>query len=210
MEIFLIRHGQTDGNRAWRHQHANTRLNDVGLAQVAKVLDAVAVIEPTHLVTSTNLRAVETARAIAESTGLIPETSPLFEELRRPTEIIGRRFIGLETFKYLTGWFYGASYGDGETYGQFIERLWASRQFLESYPKDARVVVVSHSVFINFFVEYRCRTKRMGLLQALWRFVRIMRHKNTGVTHLRFAPQEGKGKCTWNVLSHGRSAHLKP
>lgn len=209
MEVFLIRHGETDGNRAWRHQHANTRLNEVGKVQVAKVLDAITTIEPTHLVTSTNLRAVETARAIAESTGLIPETSPLFEELRRPVEIIGRRFVGLETLKYITGWFYGASYGDGETHAQFIQRLWAARQYLESFPKDARVVVVSHSVFINFFVEYRCREKRMALPTALWRFLRIMTHKNTGVTHLRFSTENGKEKCTWHLLSHGRSSHLK-
>lgn len=183
MDVLLIRHGQTDGNRARRHQHPNTKLNEIGKVQVEQLLSVVVDFAPTHLITSTNLRAVETARAIADATGLIPDTQVLFEELHRPTEIIGRRFVGLETLKYIIGWFYGASYGDGETYVQFIERLLAARQYLESFPKDARIVVVSHSVLINFFVAYRSREKRMPLPQAAWRFLRILTHKNTGVTH---------------------------
>lgn len=200
MEVLFIRHGETDGNRAWRHQHTDTRLNERGKAQVQQLLKKIEAFAPTHLVTSTNLRAVETAREIATATGHIPDTSALFEELRRPTMVVGRRFVSLETVRYIVGWFYGAKMGDGETYAEFMSRLEAARRYLEALPQDARVAVVSHSVFINMFIEHRCRPKRLSLPQAMWRFFHILRHKNTGLSLLRFhPPKEGARVCTWHV-----------
>jgi len=202
MEVFLIRHGQTDGNLAWRHQHANTRLNAAGKAQVEQLLTELEVMAPTHIVSSTNLRAVETTRAITEATGLIPDTSNLFEELRRPEHIIGRRFIGLETVRYILSWFYGAIFEDGESYSEFVDRLHAAQRYLEALPNDARVIVVSHSVFINMFVVHRCRKKPLSFPQAFWRFLRIMVHKNTGVTHLQYNAATTPGTCGWCLRSH--------
>lgn len=209
MDILLVRHGQTDGNRAWRHQHPNTRLNEVGKAQVEKLTAAVLEFAPTHLITSTNLRAVETARVLSEATGLTPATNNLFEELRRPSALMGHRFIGLTTLRYIVTWFYGKKHADGESYPEFIERLLSARAYLEALPPDARVVVVSHSVFINLFVEHRCRPKAIPLGRALFRFLRIMRHKNTGITHLRFA-SEGRGACAWTLHVEGNGIHLRP
>lgn len=208
MDILLIRHGQTDGNRAWRHQHPDTRLNEVGKEQVEKLTAAVLEFAPTHLITSTNLRAVETARVLAEATGLTPATSSLFEELRRPSALTGHRFIGLTTLRYLVTWFYGRKHADGESYPEFIERLLAAREYLETLPSDARVAVVSHSVFINLFVEHRCRPRAIPLARALLRFLRIMRHKNTGITHLRFTPEGHKG-CAWTLHAEGKGTHLR-
>jgi broad specificity phosphatase PhoE len=199
MEVLFIRHGETDGNVAWRHQHPDTRLNSVGKEQVEHVVARVRAFAPTHLITSTNLRAVETARVIAEATGLIPDTSALFEELRRPTFLIGRRFIGFTTAWYILTWFYGRSHADGESHANFVARLLAARTHLESLPPQARVVVVSHSVFINLFVEHRCRTKSLSLLRAIWRFLHILLHKNTGQTRLLYAPDAA---CAWHIV-HG-------
>jgi broad specificity phosphatase PhoE len=209
MEILLIRHGQTDGNRAWRHQHPDTRLNEAGKEQVARLQEAVLDFAPTHLVTSTNLRAVETARVLALATGLTPATSHLFEELRRPAVLTGQRFIGLTTLRYLVTWFYGRKHGDGESYPEFITRLLEARAYLESLPIDARVVVVSHSVFINLFVEHRCRPKAIPLARALLRFLRIMRHKNTGITHLRFGSSGARDACAWTLITEGKGTHLR-
>lgn len=202
MEVFLIRHGETDGNLAWRHQHPDTQLNAKGKAQVARAVDVVMEFKPTHLFTSTNLRAVETARVLAEATDLIPTTSHLFEELRRPKRIFGLRFMSLATVNYIVGWFYGRHEEGGESYAMFIERLIAARRLLETLPEDARVVVVSHSVFINMFIEHRCREKRISLIKAAWRFVRVMRLKNTGVVHLRYAGKasEKNNVCAWELV----------
>lgn len=199
MDIYLIRHAETDGNRAWRHQHSDTSINGNGKAQLEKLVERVLALKPTHLITSTNLRAVQTAQAIALATDIVPVVLSDFEELRRPAFITGRRFIGLETLRYLFAWFYGKTFDDGESYPEFLHRLESARTYLESLPQDARVLVVSHSVFINMFVEHRCRPKPLSLAQAVWRFLKIVRHKNTGVTHLRYHPTT-KGTCAWEVV----------
>ena len=42
MDVYLVRHGQTDGNVGHRHQHPNTDLNEHGLVQAAAVAKQIA------------------------------------------------------------------------------------------------------------------------------------------------------------------------
>ena len=74
MEVYLVRHGQTDGNVGRRHQHTSTKLNQLGRAQAARVAEQIVKLAPTHIITSTNMRAVETASIIGQACNLIPET----------------------------------------------------------------------------------------------------------------------------------------
>lgn len=203
MELLFIRHGETDGNVARRHQHPDTKLNDRGREQVKAATGAVVDFSPTHIVTSTNLRAVETAQAFALATNITPITSSLFEELHRPKSIFGARFMSLSTLRYIFTWFYGKDHDGGESYQKFIERIGEAKALLEGLPADARVVVVSHSVFINLFVEHRCRNKRLSLAQAMIRFLRILTHKNTGQTRLRYNPS-APGTCGWEMAKKDR------
>ncbi|MCU0678464.1 MAG: histidine phosphatase family protein [Candidatus Pacebacteria bacterium] len=189
MDVYFVRHGQTDGNVAQRHQHPDISLNEVGKVQASTVAKLIRRIRPTHLITSTNKRALETATQIGLTTDLIPETYPAFEELRRPAFFIGKRFSDPETLRYVWGWFFGmksASMHDGESYADFRQRLIAARSHLANLPDSARVVVVSHAVFINFFIEHMNKDGHMGLRRAAWRIIAIFRIKNTAVTHLRY------------------------
>lgn len=203
MDIYLVRHGQTDGNVAHRHQHPDTKLNDVGKAQAALVALKLKELKPTHLITSTQMRAVETARIIGATCGLVPETYPPFEELHRPQFHVGTRLVGPITLWYMVRWFFGdtsASMHDGETYAAFLGRLRAARQQLETLPPTARVVVVSHSVFINFFVAHLCHPKPMSFMRAGITFAKILLLKNSSVTHVRYTKTAAKKGCGWRVI----------
>lgn len=189
MDIYLVRHGQTDGNVARRHQHPDISLNETGQLQATQVAALIRRLRPTHLITSTNKRAMETATHIGLSTDLIPETYPYFEELRRPAFLIGKRFYERETLRYVWGWFFGlkdASMHDGESYDDFRHRIIEARTHVTRLPAHSRVVIVSHAVFINFFLEHLNRDEHMGLRRAIWRFLAVFRLKNTAVTHLRY------------------------
>ncbi|MFM2424293.1 MAG: hypothetical protein RLZZ70_684 [Candidatus Parcubacteria bacterium] len=198
MDVYFVRHGQTDGNVAKRHQHPNIELNEQGKSQAIKVAERIALLDPTHLITSTNKRAVETARVIGLRTDRVPETYAAFEELHRPQFLIGHRFTSVLTLSYLWRWFFGisaASMHDGESYTDFLDRLDAARAYLKQLPTDSRVVVVSHAVFIHFFIEHMNRPYRMNLLRAAIRFFKILRLQNTAIIHIRY--QNG----TWRILS---------
>jgi 2,3-bisphosphoglycerate-dependent phosphoglycerate mutase len=189
MDIYFVRHGETDGNVAKRHQHPDISLNERGKEQATRVATVVADLEPTHLVTSTNKRAIETTREIALLTGLMPETVADFEELHRPEWLIGHRLYERATISYVIGWFFGmksSTMHDGETYEGFRQRIKSAESYLKALPKDSRVVVVSHSIFINFFLEHMNREGRMSFFAAARRFSSVFRLKNTSVTHLQY------------------------
>ncbi len=200
MEVYFVRHGQTDGNVAHRHQHQDTRLNEVGKLQVQALVDKIAKINPTHIFCSTNIRAVETTKIIVTKfTTLIPETNTVFEELHRPTWLTGNRYFSLSSVVYIVRWFYSLKIqGDLETHDDFVKRVIEARTYLESLPEDSKVVVVSHSIFINFFLEHLCTNKKMRLLRASRRLLQIFKVRNASLIHLHY--QKSENKCGWQVL----------
>ncbi len=198
MEVYFVRHGETDGNVAKRHQHLDTEINEVGKRQVTTAAYHIADLKPTHIITSTQLRAVQSARIIASYTeGVIPETYPAFEELKAPRWLVGHRFVGLTTFIYVLKWFWGKYIDGGETYREFLSRIKAARTHLEALPEDAKVVVVSHAVFTNIFLEHLCSDEPMGVYRAALRFWHILRIRNASIIHLRYQKPGTPHTCGW-------------
>lgn len=203
MEVYFVRHGQTDGNVAHRHQHPDTPINEVGVAQARAVAAEVRRLKPTHLITSTHVRAFLTAREIGNACDLIPETYPAFQEFKRPDFLVGERMVGQATLRFVWNWFWGrpdASMHDGESHEDFVKRIGVARRYLEALPPTARVVVVSHSVFINFFLEHMSNPRKMGLIRAAVRFTKILLLPNTSVTHVRFRRLDDSMQCGWELV----------
>jgi broad specificity phosphatase PhoE len=205
MDVYFVRHGQTDGNAAHRHQHPHSDINEVGKVQVDNVAALLSDLAPTHLITSTHVRALETARVIGVACNIIPETYPPFEELHQPEYLVGERLIGMVTLRYVTRWFFNRPDGamhDGESYEAFRMRLVAARRHLESLPADARVVVVSHSVFINFFIAHMTHPRRLGLIAAARLFLRILIMKNASIIMVRYSKTKAKhGHTGWRLMA---------
>lgn len=202
MDVYFVRHGQTDGNYARRHQHDKTDINELGIVEAEAVAKTIKKIKPTHVITSTNLRAVQTARIIiAESEfDLIPETNPAFEEIRRPGWLVGNSHFSLISIRYIWHWFFDLKLkGEMETYTPFLERIKEAKRYLESLPDDSRVVVISHSVFINIFLEHLCVDKRMSLWRAIKRLWKVFTMPNAKMVHLRYV--HGEDVCRWEIIT---------
>ena len=196
--------GRQGGNTAGRHQRETTRLTPLGVQQAISISKIVAALDPTHLIVSDRVRAVETGQSIAMATDLLPETNSLFGELCRPQNIYGHKHVSRKSYLYLIQWFRGHFGGDdcgefGESYTAFRERLLAARTYLESFPTDARVVVVSHAVFISLFIEHTKVSKPLSWWKALHTFKRIKRIPNGSVTHLQYTSESG-----WQLQSFGK------
>jgi glucosyl-3-phosphoglycerate phosphatase len=79
--VILWRHGQTDHNAARRLQgQSDIPLNDAGVRQANLAATALAALEPTRIITSDLGRAVSTAQALADRTGLQPTTDVRLRE----------------------------------------------------------------------------------------------------------------------------------
>jgi broad specificity phosphatase PhoE len=206
MEVYLVRHGRTDGNDARRHQHSDTKLNEIGNIQAKAVAEKIKLLKPTHLITSTNLRAVQSASYISLVCDLIPETHLAFEELHQPKYLVGERMLGKRGFKYIVSWFYGSKtrlMHDGETYLEFWDRLGRAKNYLEQLPADARVVIVSHSVFISFFREYIKSSKKMSFVRAFRLFVSVLGLRNSSIVHLQYDTNAKAGRHSgWKLVKN--------
>lgn len=203
MKIYLVRHGQTGGNVAHRHQAEHTPLTSLGKEQAHRVAEIVRLYQPTHLLSSSLVRAIETAKIIGEVCDLVPETNPHFIELRRPDGMYGHHHRSIRSVWFYTRWYFGlAGGGDekrGETYKMLRERFEKARAYLETYPKDARIVVVSHAVFIGLFTMHLCRKRALNPFQAAHTFYKILTMPNTSITPIYFDHEPDEEECAWYV-----------
>jgi 2,3-bisphosphoglycerate-dependent phosphoglycerate mutase len=201
MEIYLVRHGQTDGNLAMRHQSQQTTLTPLGRQQIAEAAAKVKEFQPTHLLSSTLIRTLESARIIGDACDLIPDTNEAFRELDRPRFLQGHFLKSLGSMWFYSLWYFGLTNHEkhgGESYRALRERVEKAKEVLAGYPHDARVVVVSHSVFINFFVAHACQKHALLPWQAAYRFIKVLTIKNGSITKMTFDPTKRKG-CAWHL-----------
>lgn len=202
MEIYLVRHGETDGNIAKRHQIETAPLTKKGRQQAKNVSLKIAELKPTHLISSTHIRALETARVISEEISLDIETSHLFTELHRPKNIYGYHHWSRKSLLYIFKWFIGRTGADtdsdkGESYESIRERVFKARDYLETLPENSKVVVVSHAVFMSMFLAHVCQEKPLTPLQAVLLWFKLQKIKNTSIMHFTFnKSEEGNG---WHI-----------
>lgn len=200
MDVYFIRHGQTDSNIARRHQHEESELNEIGKKQIKEITKKVIDLKPTHLITSTQLRAVQSARILIENgLDIIPDTHPAFEELARSKHVVGQRYFGLSGLKYMWHWFNGTEKEEGEDYQNFLNRIKAARTHLESFTPESKVVVISHAIFINLFLRHVCLDERMSFWQAIQTAWKIFFMKNATIVHLKY-DGNGKNVCAWQII----------
>ena len=214
MDIYFVRHGQTDYNRRHVHQPIDAPLDELGRSQAAVVAQLLVDLKPTHLISSPLTRTYETATIINETLKLELTTHDAFAELRRPAYIRGYRHFGLRSLRYIFGWFYSYktdydSEEAGESRLAFLHRITRARDHLETYPHDARIVVVSHSVFINFFVRHICDDKPVSIWKAVLILLKIKTLDNSSITHVVFDPTAPDTTCKWNVVSFDQDEHVR-
>jgi broad specificity phosphatase PhoE len=206
MEVLFIRHGQTGANRNHRHQMPTEPLSSAGIGQIQTIAPKIRKWEPTHILTSPHTRAQQSARIISVSTGLSVDTYDAFRELRRPAWLFGKRHGSPASIWYLLRWFTAelVHYDDaahGETYTTFRKRIIRARSMLEMYPNNARVVVVSHAVFINFFITHVCRDYPLPLWGALPQLLKLYALQNSDYVQLHADADAPENTCSWEMVA---------
>jgi len=202
MEIYLVRHGETDGNVARRHQVENTPLTPVGKQQALIAAETIKKLRPTHLITSTLVRAVETASIIGGACDLTPQTDSKFIEIVRPKYLYGYHHRSLQSLWFYFWWYLGKDspvVAEGESYRALRERIGLAKKHLSDYPEDARVVVVSHAVFISMFVAHICRHRALSPWRAALTFLKILTMSNGRITTITYNATKDSSHCPWSI-----------
>ena len=202
MEIYLVRHGQTGGNLAHRHQTEHTPLTKLGEQQAIEVARKIKELNPTHLVTSSLIRTIETARYISEACDLIPSIDINLVELKRPFHMYGQYHRSISSLCFYVWWYLGRDTvlrDRGESYRALRERIEIVKSNLSKYPDDARVIVVTHSVFIGMFLAHLCNSRPLTPLRALSAFRRILNMPNANVYKIKYDKDKDAKVCAWSL-----------
>jgi broad specificity phosphatase PhoE len=213
MEIYFVRHGETDLNRRHIHQSDQTPLNELGQRQAEVVAKVIANFKPTHLLTSPLARTVQTAKIITRTIGLKAVFMDSVVELVRPQGVIGFSHYGFKSLWFVFNWFFNKnpSYWQktgGESRDSFFRRINQAKDELEALPKDAVVIVVSHSIFINFFVAYICNEKPLSVFKASLRLLKVKRLNNSSLVHIHFDSETKSNTCPWTLVTFDDDAHV--
>jgi broad specificity phosphatase PhoE len=153
MILYLARHGETDLNIGDRYQgRSNLPLNGRGQQQAASLAKRVPP-EIVRLVSSPQLRAVQTARAIADATGLALVTQAMFRE--RDFGIfeglnqaeIQQRYPALWAQNIVQQW--DVSPPGGETVHEVVQRVAAGLRILRAQHRDQAIMLVTHGFVVR-------------------------------------------------------------
>ena len=205
MHVYFVRHGETFLNTRHIHQSPSTPLSPKGQTQAHSVAEYLRAMNPDMLLSSRYARTEETARIIGISVGLRPVQSGLFSEVERPTSLCGRSIFCLESFWFVFLSVWNRSdvtwrYKDGESFPDIYTRVQRAFEYIESLAEDhTSVVIVSHTIFINFMVTYMCHGRMLTLRELLVSFFHVEQLKNCNVIALNYLGKKKKNTntCNW-------------
>jgi probable phosphoglycerate mutase len=206
--VYLVRHAESTANRARVHGGSEHRLTERGRAQARFVAERFAKLPVEALLASDYIRVQETAKAIAERTGLALETTEDLREVRLPSQLMEQQIDQAEAIetetKLIESMAPGYKHSDEETFDEMVARAGRMLDRLSRMPQQ-HIGLVTHGLFL------RCLAGRAIFgaditpreLLALWRGLRT---ENTGLTILDYRPDTPK--ALWRIFTWNDHAHL--
>src|SRR5262249_12139579 len=190
MAIFLIRHGETEGNAARIVQRPDSPLSARGVAQAERLARRLAGEGIAQIVSSDLARAMTTARHLRDVIGVPLTVDPLLQE-RNFGDIRGTPYaeLGLDIF--------APDYGppNGETWAVFharVDRAWTRVQELAAVG-DGHLAVVTHGLVCRSLAERHLVLPNSETVPLRW--------ENTSLTIV-------EGPPPWRVRLLNCIAHL--
>lgn len=206
MTVYIVRHGESEGNIKGVHQSEDELLTARGLKQATQVAHRFHNLSVDLILTSHATRARQTADEIAKVTNAPIQINKKLIEKKGPTQLIGTKHSTHESEKYTALMLQNIDdpqfhFADEENNWDFIARIDSVLQDIESYT-EGTIVVVSHGFTIKallghmiFGDEFTSREFE----QLKWK----LETKNTGITVCDFSRSKG-----WKVKTINDFAHL--
>ena len=208
--VYFVRHGSTEAIEMDAFQLFETPLSARGLEQAKFVAKRFKNIPVERIISSTMVRALETAHEIGTITGCTVTESSFFQEILRPSAIQGRRKDDPEV-----GAIYDAvianfanpekRHSDEENFFDIKTRAQEALQFLEAQPERA-MVVVTHGVFLRMLIATMLHGEAVSP-EASARLDSFLHTDSTGITECILTEERGWRLWTWNDSAHLGEVH---
>ena len=154
-KLYLIRHGQSDGNAEGRFGgHGPTPLSKLGEQQAERTAKMIAAEGVDAIYSSDLPRAVQTAKPLAELTGIAIKATPAFRE--RHVGVLQGLTFGESKQRYPDDYFALVNrhvnhvISGGESYRQLLKRATSTLNKLLREHRGQRIVIYSHTGVICF------------------------------------------------------------
>ncbi len=207
--FYFVRHGQTVDNANNVYQGMNDELNEKGKTQASLVAKRFIAIPSEIIISSDYVRTMETAGAISRFVGDPVTSSPLFRELRRPSDIIGKEKNDEFAVKVMADivenepireW----HHLDEENLFEAVKRAREALEFLCALP-ESDITIVTHEMFIKILISAMANQDDDKAVE----FYRMMRYfmigDNTGITIAEYGSFVNDNKFRlriWNDHTH--------
>lgn len=202
--IYLIRHGETEANKARMHQTADEPLTAKGRLQAHHIAHVLAEKKIDVLVCSPYVRARETAHIIGEQVSLPYTTEESLVEVKRPDHLYGQNYYSPQTLFYMWKLFTQREhqkwdYNGAENMFALRNRIKDAKRMLANVEGES-IAAVSHDVFMNLFLAHTSTDKKLSFAQ----FVRVLlmskKTPNTGIMHFEYDERAPKGVSSWRLI----------
>ncbi len=208
MTLYIVRHGQSEGNVGKRYQTSEEKLTKTGSAQAKLLAKRFKGVKIDRLIASSMTRAQQTAHEISLVTSVPVTSNPYFVELRQPSEVVGKthtdqnsQTIMDELSKHREDPDY--HYSDEENIFDFIKRLDAAlNTIVESSSDDDVVVLVAHGYVIRVLLGLILFGTEFSPLSFTMLLSRV-KTSNTGISIVNYHPENG-----WELVTFNDHAHL--
>lgn len=206
MRIYLVRHGESEGNKKRVFQDPKSPLSPEGQAQVRAVAKRFDGVPIDLLFTSPYTRADMTAKAIANKLGVKIEYWDDLHEIKRPIELIGKSILSREAKLFeqhlLNSYQNSEAKKDGEEgFNDLKLRAQKILNHLVKNHQNQNVLLVSHATTIKTIVFEAIFGENLNS-KIFWNIRRHIITKNTGVTILEYSKKRGWALVTWGDVSH--------
>ena len=207
--VYLVRHGESTTNVGGPILGAATPLTNNGRAQAVTVAERCTRIPIDVIISSTHVRARETAEAVSAKVSKPIEFSDLFVEWDRGSHRIGRSVDDTQLkneekaiFEHFVepGW----RAADEENFEDLNERAASALTYLENRVESS-ILVAGHGLFTRILVGRAVMGEDFTGRDCL-HFLRAFKTENTGISVLQFDSPSGAQR--WNLVTWNDHAHL--
>lgn len=186
--VYFVRHGQSEGNVAEVYQSTDSPLTEKGKMQARVVAERCSRLPIEAIISSNQLRAMETANIISAVTGHEVEFTDLFRERRKPNALNGKSFSDAEAKALNDSWWKslideGPRAGDGENFSDISERAGKALRYLIARP-EKHLLVVTHGFYMRYLVGRAVFGEHLNG-NIFGSIARSLIMENTGITVLR-------------------------
>lgn len=206
MLVYLVRHGQSEGNKNSMTQSAETPLSPEGRLQAKKVAIRLKKLPIDFIYSSPFLRTKETAEIISKELGIDIEFWQNIHEALHPSEIANKhkddpevkRIRKLVNDNYYKGdW----KYSDEESPNELIKRATGVLDHLLTHHKDQSVLCVTHGALMKTLAAVVLLGEEITP-KSLLHFRFHSWDENTGITVLEHTERFGWALLHWNDATH--------